>query len=165
MVCLETPEPHIRVLWGAQCVTPSFAQPTSNDGKVLAFVRDIRLGLLPDMMVVHPEWLTPADVAVPPAADIEALLVRLVPRNPHLPLDTPITERVSVPWMSLTPLSLVHQLMVSPFLVPENAWHMMHSKSDAMGMTQSGGTGPKLVEGGNNRAPARHQKPHQLGPS
>ena len=25
--------------------------------------------------------------------------------------------------------------MVSPFLAPANAWHMMHSKADAMGMT------------------------------
>ena len=47
VVFLEAPEPHIRVLWGAQFVTPSFAQPTPEDGKVLAFARDTRLGLLP----------------------------------------------------------------------------------------------------------------------
>ena len=29
VVCLEAPEPHIRVLWGAQLATPSFVQPTS----------------------------------------------------------------------------------------------------------------------------------------
>ena len=97
--------------------------------------RDIGLGLLPDTVVVQPEWLTPEDVAVPPAADMEALLARLAPRHPHLPLDIPRTERVSIPWTSRTPLSIVHQLMVSPFLAPENGWHMIHSKSDAMGMT------------------------------
>ena len=85
MVCLEKPEPHIRVLWVAQFVTLSFAQPTPKDGKVLAFVRDIRLGLLPDTVAVQPKWLTPEDVEVSPAADMEALLVRLAPRYPIYP--------------------------------------------------------------------------------
>ena len=52
VVCLEAPEPHIHVIWGAQFVTPSFAQPTPEDGKFLAFARDIQLGLLPATMVV-----------------------------------------------------------------------------------------------------------------
>ena len=46
VVCLEAPEPHIRVIWGAQFVTPSFSQPTPEDGEVLAFAREICLGLL-----------------------------------------------------------------------------------------------------------------------
>ena len=54
MVCLEAPEPHIRVLWGAQFVTQSFAKLTPEDGKVLAFMRDISLGLHPDTVVVQP---------------------------------------------------------------------------------------------------------------
>ena len=37
----KVPEIHIRVLWGAQFVTQSFAQPTLQDGKILAFVRGI----------------------------------------------------------------------------------------------------------------------------
>ena len=56
-VCLEAPESHIRVIWGAQFVTPSFAQTTPEDGKVLVFARDICLGLLPATVVVRPEWL------------------------------------------------------------------------------------------------------------
>ena len=64
VVCLEDPEPHIRVLWVAQFVTLSFAQPTPEDGKVLAFARDIRLGLLPAKVVVKSEWLTPGEVTV-----------------------------------------------------------------------------------------------------
>ena len=67
-MCLKDPEPHICVFWGAQFVTPSFAQPTPEGGKILAFLRDIRLRLLPDTVVVQPEWFTPADVAVPQAA-------------------------------------------------------------------------------------------------
>ena len=46
VVCLEAPESHIRVIWGAQFVTPSFAQPTLEGGKILAFARNIRLGIL-----------------------------------------------------------------------------------------------------------------------
>ena len=37
LVCLETPEPHIRVLWSIQYVTPSLARLTQKDGRVLAF--------------------------------------------------------------------------------------------------------------------------------
>ena len=88
VMCFKDTEPHICVLWGAQFVTLSFSQPTPEDRKVLAFSRDIRLGLLPATVVVQPEWLTPADMAVSPAADMEALLARLAPRHPHLPQDT-----------------------------------------------------------------------------
>ena len=136
MVCLEAPDSHICVLWGTQCVTPSFAQPTLEDGKVLSFARVIHLGLLPATVVVQPECLTLGEDLVPQAAEMETLLARLAPGHPHLPPDTSRTDRVSVPRASLAPLSLFHLLMVSPFLAPETAWHMMHAKYDAMGMTQ-----------------------------
>ena len=87
-------------------------------------------------MVVQPEWLTLAYVAVPQATEMEALLARLVPGHPRLPPDTSRTDMVSIPRASLAPLSLVHPLMVSTFLSPATVWHMMHAKSDAMGMTQ-----------------------------
>ena len=64
MVCLEAPDPHTRVIWSGQFVTPSLAKPTSEDGKILSFARDIRLGLLQATVVVHPECLTPVEVAV-----------------------------------------------------------------------------------------------------
>ena len=89
VVCLKAPEPHILVLWGTHFVTLSLAQPTPEDRKFLSFVRDIRLGLLPATVVVHPEWLAPADVAVPKAAEMEALLACLGPGHPRLPQDTP----------------------------------------------------------------------------
>ena len=63
-------------------------------------------------------------------------MARLTHRNPCLPLETPRPNRVSLPRESLAPLSLVHLLMVSPFLAPATAWHMMHAKANAMGMTQ-----------------------------
>ena len=97
MVCLEAPDPDIFALWGAQFVTLSSAEPTPEYRKVLAFARDIRLGLLPATVVVHPKWINPVDVAIPPAADMEALLARLSPGHPRLHHDTPITYRVYVP--------------------------------------------------------------------
>ena len=136
MVCLEAPEPHILMLWGTQCVTWLFAQPTSEDGKILAFARGIRISLLPETVVVKPEWFTPGEVNVPQAADMENLMERLAPGHLCLPLDTPRPDRVSLPRASLDPLSLFHFLMVSPFLAPATVWHMMHEKSEAMGMTQ-----------------------------
>ena len=45
-------------------------------------------------------------------------------------------ERVSVTWVSLSPLFLVHPLMVSPFLLPSNVLHIMHTKEDGKGITQ-----------------------------
>ena len=66
---------------------------------------------------------------------MEDFLARLDPRHPCLPQDTPRTDRVSVHRSSLAPLSLVHQLMVYPFLAPTTAWQMMHEKPDAMEMT------------------------------
>ena len=54
MVCLEAPDPHTRVIWSGQFVTPSFAQPILEDGNVLAFSRDICLGHLPATVVVQP---------------------------------------------------------------------------------------------------------------
>ena len=68
--------------------------------------------------------------------EMEALLARLAPGHPSLDADTPRTESISVPWASLSPLSLVHLLMVSPFLSPSTEWHTMHAKADAMGITQ-----------------------------
>ena len=104
VVCIEVPEPNIRVLWGAQFVTLSFAQPTPEDRNVLSFARDIPLGLLPATVVVQPEWLTLTDVAVPQVTEMEALSARLAPGHPRLPPDTPRTYRVSIPRASLAPL-------------------------------------------------------------
>ena len=67
---------------------------------------------------------------------MEDLIAHLTDGHTCLTSDTPIPERVYVPWASLVPLSLVHPLMVSPFLAPSTAWHMTHTKSNAMGMTQ-----------------------------
>ena len=67
---------------------------------------------------------------------MQALMSRLAPGNPRLPPETPRPDRISVPRASLDPLSLVHLLIVSPFLAPETVWHMINAKSDAMGMIQ-----------------------------
>ena len=68
--------------------------------------------------------------------DMEALLERLSPGHTRMAMDTPRPERVSVTRASLYPPSLVQSLMVSPFLLPSTAWHMMHTKVNPMGITQ-----------------------------
>ena len=88
VVCLNAPELHIRVIWGTQFVTLSFAQPTPEDEKVLAFARDIRLGMLPATVVVHPEWITSGEVAAPQATEMEAPLALLAPGHPRLAAET-----------------------------------------------------------------------------
>ena len=67
---------------------------------------------------------------------MEAGLARLTPGHHRLDEDTQRLDRVSVPRAFLSPLPLVHPLMVSPFLSPSNEWHMMHAKSDSMRITQ-----------------------------
>ena len=45
-------------------------------------------------------------------------------------------EGLCTPVVPAPPPSLVHPLIVSPFLAPTTAWYMMHAKADTMGMTQ-----------------------------
>ena len=109
---------------------------TPEEGKVLNFARKILLGQIPAAVVLLPAWLTLSEVEVPKEADMEAALARLPPGKPRFPVDTPRQDRVSVPLESIPPCSLVHLLMVAPFLSPFNAWHMMHVKAKAMDITQ-----------------------------
>ena len=85
-------------------------------------------------MVVHPEWLAQEEVAVPRETDMEALIGHLALGHPWIPKDTLRPERVSVPRSSISPLSLVHPLMVSLLLAPATLWHIMHAKANAVGM-------------------------------
>ena len=97
--------------------------------------KNILISLLPATVLVQLDWITPEEVTVPQAVEMEAFLARLAPGHLRLPPDTSTIERVSVPWESLAPLSLVHPLMVFPFLAPSTTWHIMHAKSNAVGMT------------------------------
>ena len=67
---------------------------------------------------------------------MEAALACLAPEHSRMAEETPSQERVSVPQAPLSPLSMVHPLMVSPFLSPSNVWHTMNAKADTMGITQ-----------------------------
>ena len=164
VVCLEAPESHIRVIWGAQFVTPSFAQPTPEIRKVLAFARDIRLGLLPATVVVKPECLTLGEVNVPQASDLEDLIERLAPGHPYLPPDTQRPERVSAPWAYLTPSLQGPPSDGLPFPGAGNCVVHDAHKSRQHEDDPVGGTVPRLVEGGDSGSPAGHCCPHQCGP-
>ena len=54
LICLVTPEPHIRVLWEVQYLIPDFTCTTPEDGEVLAFARYVHLGIIPNNMEVNP---------------------------------------------------------------------------------------------------------------
>ena len=66
---------------------------------------------------------------------MEALVVRLAPVHPRMAAYTQSPERVCILQDYLVPLTPVHLLMVSKYLSPSSAWHMMHTKAEAMGMT------------------------------
>ena len=55
VIYIDTPTPHIRVIWGAHYVTPSSVLPTPEYGKVLAFARDIHLIQIPTTVAVSHE--------------------------------------------------------------------------------------------------------------
>ena len=57
MVPLKELEPHIQVLWGLQYVTPSYASANTEDGRLIAFVRDTRGGHLPMNTKISLEWI------------------------------------------------------------------------------------------------------------
>ena len=124
MVCIDSPELYIIVLWLTQFITPSFSRLTPGDGEVLAFTRYIQLGQLPSPVVMLPEWMVPSKFEVSWEEYMEAELSRLLPRTPRLPADTPNPERVIVPHLLIAPLSLVHPLMVAPFPSPSNVCYL-----------------------------------------
>ena len=113
LICLATPEPHIRVLWGVQCVTPFFTNSTPEDRKVPAFSQYARLGILPKFVEVKPEWLTVQEVTAPTIADLDTALVETGPRTPILPETTAASDTVVVPKTMIAPLELVHIVLGS----------------------------------------------------
>lgn len=93
MVCIETPEPHIRGIWGTQYVTLSFARPTPEESKVLAFTRYFCMGHLSSTFKIDPAWLDLNKREVPQEAGMEAALARLPLGTHRTPDDTPNPER------------------------------------------------------------------------
>ena len=165
VLCLEAPEPHIRVLWGTQFVTPSFVHPTLYDRKVLAFARDIHLGLLPATVVLKLEWLTLGEVTVPRAADMEALLSHLAPRAPsNTPRRPQDQTRSQYPGRTCPPPLSGPRADGIPF--PGTGYSVAHDalKIRRHGDDPAGGTITRLVEGGNGGAQEGNCRPNYCGP-
>ena len=114
LIFLEIPEPHIPVLWGIQYVIPSFSQATPEDGTVLAFSRDARLGILPATVEVNPDWLTMRDVSDPTITEIDVALAETGPGVPRLQDATEASDAVVVSNTAINPLALVHPLLGHP---------------------------------------------------
>ena len=164
VVCLEAPEPHIRVLWGAQFVTPSFAQPTPEDRKVLAFDRDICLVLLPETVVAKMEWLTPREVTVSQAADMVALISHLTPGHPLISPGDPKTRH------DLSTLGVPGPPLPGPpadsLPFPRAGYCMSHDarKIGRHGDEPAGGTVPRLVDRGYIPQVFAFKNPYTLNP-
>ena len=105
-VCIETPETHIRVLWGTHFFTSSFTRPTPEDGKFLAFAWDIQMGNLPYTVKMVPAWMDLNYREVLQEANMETVLSCLPPATHRLPEYTPNPERVLVIWHRLHPSNL-----------------------------------------------------------
>ena len=82
---LDVPEPHIRVLWGVQYVTPSFARATPEDGKVLAFTQDVHLGMLPVIVRVNHDWMTVRNVPAPTITELNTTFATTGPGAKIIP--------------------------------------------------------------------------------
>ena len=120
LVCLEKTDPHTRILWGAQYVTPFFARATPEDGTVLVFARDVRLGHLMTTVKVKTEWLMVEEVADPLVVDMYQALVSTGSEASRLPDMTATSNNFAVAKVTIAPLSLVHPLLMPPFLTSVN---------------------------------------------
>ena len=116
------------MIWGTQYVNPYFARTTPEDGKVLAFARDVRLVNLPATVETDPAWLDLEERDVPREAYMVDVLTIIWPGMTRIPGNITKSERVQSPLVSATLFSLAHPLMVAPFLPPSNMWHMIDEK-------------------------------------
>ena len=91
VVCIEIPAPHIRMLWVQKFVAPLFAQPTPEDGNILAFLRDIHGGQIPASIEILAHWLKTQDITDTTAQELQAALL-VAPQGNLLPTATPISN-------------------------------------------------------------------------
>ena len=101
---------------------------------MLAFARDIRLGMLPATVEVKPDCLTVRDVPAPTVAELNTALATTGPGVTRLPEDTAALDTVAVCKTAIALLSLVHLLLGSPFLTPINAWNLVAARATCLGL-------------------------------
>ena len=134
LVCLSTPDSHIRVLWGMHYMIPSFTCATPEDGAVLVFPRNDRLRILPTTVEVQEDWLSVQDVVTPTATELDAALAVTGPFAPRLPEVNAASDTVAVAKITLAPLTMVHPLQRSPLLTPLNAWNLIAMRAVSLGL-------------------------------
>ena len=103
-------------------------------GKVLAFARDIRLGILPTNVEFKAKRQTMQDVATPTIAELDSDLATTGLGTPILPVGTAASDAVAVANITITPLALVHLLSRSPFFTPINAWNLIAASAVSLGL-------------------------------
>ena len=126
VVCVETPELHIKSSGGVEYIIFSFlCSPTPKDGKVLAFTRDVWQEKLPTTNKVNPEWFQVSPKDTPPLKELTQVLAWKVLGTPRIPEQTETSDSINVPWASIYPLNLIHPLLRSPLLYPTSSCHLL----------------------------------------
>ena len=115
-------------------MTPSFTRTTPQDGTVLAFARDVRIGKLLTTVEVKAEWLTVRYRAPPLMVDLDQALIATGSGTERLPDKTATYDMVAVAEVTIAPLALFRPLLRSPFLILVNAWNLISARMASMGL-------------------------------
>ena len=132
VVCIEIPDPHIRVLWGVECVIPSFTRPTPEDGKTLAFAMGILQGQLPTTIEVNPEWFQVDNEDIPTLEDLTQAIAQTAPGKPRIPEQTATSDWIAAPRASIAPFKLIHPLLRSLSLYPTSDWYLLLERASTL---------------------------------
>ena len=127
VIFVYTPTPYIRVLWGDHYSMPSCAQPSPEYGRVLAFVRYIRLGQIPSMVAILKVFLDEDNCDNPEDIGLYQVIMHLTPETPRLPPETGNPDRFCFLLASLDLVSLIHLILASPFLLSASVWHLIYT--------------------------------------
>ena len=115
---------------------PSFTQPTPEDGKVLAFSRDVRQAHIPTTAEVNPEWFQVDAEDIPSLEELTQALDRTSLVTPRIPDQTVTSNSIAVPRSYIAPLKLIHPLILSPFLSPMSTWHLLSARASMIHLYQ-----------------------------
>ena len=85
-------------------------------------------------MEVKADCLTVRDVATSTIAELDEALATTGPGNARLPEATATSEKVTVARFIIDPLTLVHPFLRSQFLTPVNAWNLIATRVESLGL-------------------------------
>ena len=117
-----------------QYVTPPFMSTTPSDRTVLDLATDVQLGNLPKKVKVKAECLTAQYFTTPTVAYLDEALAKTGPGTARLLYEIATSDTVAVAKVTIAPLLLVHPLLKSNLLTPVNAWNLVATREESLGM-------------------------------